>query len=85
MMQDIRKPLQTALSRLQTDRARIDKQISAIETVLNLDDQSSNGRRPRARKANTRGMSAAARRAVSKRMKAYWAKQRKGQGKRKAS
>jgi hypothetical protein len=83
---NIRKPLQAALSRLHTDRERIEKQIAAIETVLSLDDQpATNGRARTSSRRTRKGMTAAARQAVSKRMKAYWAKKRKVKGRRKAA
>jgi hypothetical protein len=82
MTTDIRKPLQSALSRLKAEKDRIDRQIGAIEGVLRM-----NGLQPEAvrhqvsRKQGRKSMSVAARREVSRRMKAYWAK-RKGPGSR---
>ena len=78
-MVDVTKMLQQALQSLQTDRARIDRQIAAVEQALGRRD----GYRMAGRRAPTRttgrkrrSMSAAARKAVSVRMKAYWAKRR---------
>jgi hypothetical protein len=67
--------LRSALAKLESDRARIDRQIAAVRTaVIALDGggpRASMTRRPRRRR-----MSAAARKAVGARMKAYWAKRR---------
>ena len=85
MTTDIRKPLQSALSRLKVEKGRIDRQIEAIEGVLRM-----NGAQPEAvrhqvsRKQARKSMSVAARRAVSRRMKAYWAKRKGATGRRKA-
>lgn len=80
MVIDIRKPLQAALSRLKTERSRIDHQIEAIEGLLKLNDRGLAGRgTPRRR--GRRAMSATERREVSRRMKAYWAR-RKSVGRR---
>jgi hypothetical protein len=85
MATDIRKPLQSALSRLKVEKDRIDRQIEAIEGVLRM-----NGSQPEAirhqvsRKQDRKSMSAAARRSVSRRMKAYWAKRKGAIGRRKA-
>jgi hypothetical protein len=68
---DIRKPLQSALSRLKSEKDRIDKQIAAIEGVLGLDGGE---RDRRGAKRGRKSMSTAERRAVSRRMKKYWAK-----------
>jgi hypothetical protein len=62
--------LRAALSRLEAERQRVDRQIAAIRTALG---GVSNGRAPARRR---RPMTAAARRAVSQRMKAYWAERR---------
>ena len=70
--------LRKALTLLESEKARIDGQIAAIRGVLT-------GARPGAgatRRARRRKpMSAAAKRAVSIRMKAYWAKRRAAKGK----
>jgi hypothetical protein len=83
----IRKPLEKVLSRLALERQRIEGQIAAVEKALSLH----NGDAPVApatdkkppRRSRT-GMSTTARRAVSRRMKAYWAKRKAGTGRRKA-
>ena len=81
-MADVSATLKAALGQLEAERDRIDRQIAALRTALG---ESGGGRhgRPPARKTTTKrrrrkGMSAAARKAVSKRMKAYWAKRRAG-------
>jgi hypothetical protein len=64
--------LRKALVKLAAQKAQLDGQISAIEAAL-----SALGGSPRANVARSRkGMSPAARRAIGKRMKAYWAKRR---------
>lgn len=89
---DVSKTLRQALSKLTVEKQRIDRQIDAIEMALRATDgrvagrargPAPNGRRRGARATPRRRMSAAARKAVSARMKAYWAK-RKGSGKAKA-
>jgi hypothetical protein len=79
--------LRKALRQLEKERERLHRQISAIRSVL---DESGTARslaslakanRP---KAKRREMSAAARRAVSQRMKAYWEERKAAAGKRKA-
>lgn len=76
---DVTGTLRKALSELQSERQRIDRQITAIHTVLGGAVHGrvsmSIGRRRRRRR-----MSAAARRAVSQRMKAYWAARKAGRG-----
>ena len=80
---NVDRTLRVALRKLTAERARIDRQIAALENALGLDQtgtQSRGGaRRARARKR----MSAAARKATSRRMKTYWAKKRAGAGKKK--
>ena len=82
MANDITATLRKALGNLTSEKARLDRQISAIQTALGA---LGGGRPPQANSARgSRRMSAAARRAVGKRMKAYWAKRRadaaKGKG-----
>jgi hypothetical protein len=74
MPDEITSTLRKALARLQTERERIDRQITAIQSVIGSADgrAASAGRR--------RPMSAAARRAVSRRMKKYWADRRSARG-----
>lgn len=77
MPTDVRSTLRKALSQLKAEKSRIDGQITAVQTALTA----LNGRRPMSGKAlaprrRLRTMSAAGRKAVAKRMKAYWAKRR---------
>jgi hypothetical protein len=87
MMASVTSTLRRALHQLEKDRERIDRQISAIRSFL---DASGTARSlaslatPRRSKAKRRPMSAAARRAVSQRMKAYWEKRNAAAGKGKA-
>jgi len=86
-MASVTSTLRKALQQLEKDRERIDRQIGAIRSVL---DESGAARTPASRatprrpKPTRRPMSAAARRAVSQRMKAYWEKRKAAAGKRKA-
>lgn len=72
---DITVTLRQALSRLMRERERVERQIKAIESVLGA----ARGGRRRGRRTR-KPMSAAARRAVAVRMKAYWAKRRAAKG-----
>ena len=75
---DVTTTLRRALNHLQAEKARVDRQIAAIQSVLT--SGSTPGRRkrgrPAGRKSERKRMSPATRRAVSRRMKAYWAKRR---------
>ncbi len=68
-----------ALQQLEADRKRLDQQIAALQHVVALfngegtDGGAAIASRPIIRR---RGMSVAARKAVSQRMKAYWAQRR---------
>ena len=86
-MASVISTLRKALQQLERERARIDRQIGAIRSVL---DQSGTAR-PRAARAKPnrsepkrRPMSAAALRAVGQRMKAYWEKRKAAAAKGKA-
>ena len=72
--------LRKALSELKTQRGQLDRQITAVESALaGLGRRASRGAATVAkhsRKRPKRAMSAAQRKAVSERMKKYWAKQR---------
>ena len=73
MATDVLGTLRKALAELHSEKSRVDRHISAVETALSaLNGQPSVSGSHRRR----RRMSAAARRAVGKRMKAYWAKRR---------
>ena len=83
MANDITATLRKALGRLSSQKQRLDQQISAIETALGVLGRSPQGGGARGR----RRMSPAARRAIGRRMKAYWAKRKAeaAKGKAKAS
>jgi len=74
MANDIQRVIERALTKLRSEKSRIDRQVSALETALAAvrNTGSDNAVAPRPR----RKMSAEARRALAKRMKAYWAKRR---------
>jgi hypothetical protein len=79
-------PLRKALRQLEGEKQRIEHEITAVRVALKaLGDKgrgtTASSTRPR---ATRRRMSAAARRAVSHRMKAYWAKRRAATAKGKA-
>ena len=71
-------PLRQAVRELEAEKARIDRQLGAIRGALgSLDSASGRAARVAPRvPTRRRRMSAAARRAVSQRMKAYWAKRK---------
>jgi hypothetical protein len=73
MADAVRTTLRRALTKLNSDKTRIDRQIAALETALGA----LAGRAQQAGRGRRR-MSAAARRAIGRRMKAYWAKRRAG-------
>ena len=84
MANDITATLRKALGKLTSQKQRLDRQISAIETALGA----LGGRSQQADGARRgRRMSPAARRAIGRRMKAYWAKRKAeaAKGKEKAS
>jgi hypothetical protein len=72
---DVTRNLRIALSALNSERQRIDRQISAIRAVLGGADGGTPTGTGRGRRRRRR-MSPAARRAVSARMKKYWAARR---------
>lgn len=87
---DIAPTLRQALARLTREQEHLQRQITAIETALSAVDRRGRRGRPAGRKSSKGdmrkamtprtkgrpGMSAAARKAASRRMKAYWAKRR---------
>ncbi len=80
--------MRKALQHLEAERQQIDRQINLIQSLLggSGDRKRSTTLKGRAvRKHSRPRMSAAARKAVSKRMKAYWAKRKAGAGKKKAA
>ena len=72
---DVTKMLRKVLADLEADRDRVDQQIAAVRRAMTPTDGGT-ARRPAVR--SRKPMSAAARQAVSRRMKAYWAKRRRG-------
>ena len=76
---DIRSSLNKALRGLESERSRIEGQISALTDALSAIGGSGRGRTAikSSGRRSRRAMSAAQKRAVSKRMKAYWAARRK--------
>ncbi len=83
MVPNLTAPLRKALRQLEAEKQRIDRKISALQAALEA--LGSTARRLPASltraKAGRRAMSVAARRAVSLRMKAYWAKRKAASGK----
>lgn len=87
MTASVTSALRKALRQLERERERIDRQIGALRSVL--DESGTAGTlasraKPNRPKSKRRPMSAAARRDVSQRMKAYWKKRRAAPGKAKA-
>ena len=79
MADNVSTTLRKALTRLNSEKAQVGRQIGAMETALAAlagRGRATGGRRVRRR------MSVAARREVGARMKAYWAKRRKTAAKR---
>ncbi len=73
MLEQIRKPLMKALAQARKERDGLEEGIKAIETALNLNGSTPIASAP----AQTRKpMSEAARKALSARMKKYWAARR---------
>lgn len=74
MVRDARAVLEQTLATLEAEKSRIEKEIRAVMAAL----AALGVPNPRlARRRKRRAMDAAERRAVSKRMKAYWARKRK--------
>lgn len=78
MPDEIRVILRKKMTQLESERIRVDRELKAIRGALAvLSGGGGRGRpAPEATRRKRRLMSAAARRAVGKRMKAYWAKRR---------
>ena len=70
---DVTRTLRQALSQLESERDRLETQIGRLRSAL---DGVGGGGRAGAVRRRRRRMSADARRAVSQRMKAYWAARR---------
>ena len=85
---DVTSTLREALSKLAAETRRIERQAAAIQEALRAANGTGGGRRSSSAGAVTRGakrgrrrMSPAERKAVARRMKAYWAKRRGGTSK----
>ena len=73
MATDVVGALRKALAELRIEKTRVDRHISTMVTALSA----LNGQRPVSGPPRRRGrMSPAARKAIGKRMKAYWANRR---------
>ena len=78
MVSKLTASLRKALRQLETEKRRIDCEITAVRAALEALGDKGRGTPASSTRAKARGrrMSAAARRAVSQRMKAYWAKRK---------
>jgi hypothetical protein len=84
MRVDLNGTIRRALGKLEAEKARIERQIAGLRQALNAGVGSADGteaRRTRPAVTKRKGMSVAARKAASVRMKAYWAKRRSARGK----
>ncbi|MBI4478249.1 MAG: hypothetical protein HY654_13830 [Acidobacteria bacterium] len=70
MATNIVPTLRAALHRLETEKARLDRQVAALRTALSATGGTTSPVRRR------KPMSAADRKAIGRRMKAYWAKRK---------
>jgi hypothetical protein len=70
MADDVRLTLRKALAKLTSEKMLVDRQIFALETALGGRSRVKSTRRKRRR------ISLAARKAIGRRMKAYWASRR---------
>jgi hypothetical protein len=82
---DVTNTLKEALAKLAAEKRRIERQTAAIKEALRAVNGAPGGRRSTSSSVETRGakrgrrrMSPAERKAVGRRMKAYWAKRKKG-------
>jgi hypothetical protein len=91
---DVTNTLKEALSKLAAEKRRIERQTAAIQEAIRSVNGASDGRKVSKAKVTTRRekrarrrMSPAERKAVARRMKAYWAKRRArtSKGKKKAA
>ena len=73
---DVTQTLRRALSELESEKQRIDRQISAIRAVVGGSTDGRGAMPAAGSMRRRRRMNAAQRRAVSQRMKAYWASRR---------
>jgi predicted nucleic acid-binding Zn-ribbon protein len=91
MAVNVVRTLREALSQLNSERLRIERQTAALQEALRALNgangrPSAGPRKAKGRVRPTRRMSLAARKALSTRMKVYWAKRRNGaKGKRNAA
>ena len=78
MATDVAQTLRKALEELQAEKKRIEAQIAAIRGALAASGQhaAKNVRPKIGEKRGRRAMSASQRKAVGRRMKAYWAKRK---------
>jgi len=81
---DVTSTLREALSKLAAETRRIERQAAAIQEALRAANGTGGGRRSSSAGAVTRGakrsrrqMSVTTRKAISAKMKAYWAKRKK--------
>ena len=88
MSVDITSTLREALAKLTAEKRRIERQAAAIQEALRAVNGTGDTRRSSSAGAMTRGakrsrrqMSATTRKAISAKMKAYWAKRRGGTSK----
>ena len=73
---DVRSSLNKALKALHADRAKIDKQIHALTSAISALGGAAGRLAKATKRQGRRKMNAAQKKAVSVRMKAYWAKRR---------
>jgi len=85
---DVTSNLRQALAKLTAEQRRIERQTAAVQEALRAVNGAGGGQRSSGARVATRGakrgrrrMSPAERKAVARRMKAYWAKRRGGKGK----
>ena len=76
MPANVDQALRRALAALIAERSRLNQHIAAIEAALSSNSRPTVGAALSGRRGGHRRMSAQERRAVSRRMKAYWAKRR---------
>ena len=80
------RTLRQALAKLEAERTQLDRQIAALRQALGVPSGNGLGAAGlNGHKGGRRRMSASARKAVSARMKAYWASRRAGNTKGKAA
>src|SRR3989442_812441 len=81
MSVNVMATLWKAVRELQAEKARIDHQLGALRGLLGSLDGAKGGAVRARSGSHRRRMSVSARRALSQRMKAYWAKRRAGSAK----